>query len=267
MVSSAQAAYWGRAFLDRFDALVQQQPAIRSPWDGVEVRVRDWPSCRREEPALLPPSQGGSPVVPFGRPALSLPTPRAVVYSIHPPKGHPFALAALFFCRTAAYAAQGFDPSPATLEGLLRLLERAVAFLSLRRLFLVLGLASPTGWDQEAEAVVTGSEGALPYTHPRLALCLVDGFRNRLIHNPLDPRLRPYLSLFAGETEGEQVERVRRFIREAMADRLGVTAREVREALRVDEDTVRLAFSLLASEGLGEPERREGTGLVFLKRI
>lgn len=256
-------------FISRFDQKLRGLPGLASPWDGSWVPVKDWATIHREEPALL--LAEGVVVVRYGRGRRPLPRNISSFYYIGAEAGRKvsFAISAAFFAHIATYQEQAFDTAPVSRAELLQIIDNALSLVRSRGTRLMIGLASPTGWEPEAEEFITGSATQQAFSHEDLALCLVDLFRGRPpIYHAGEGRIGGYRHLFAGETDMEKGERVRNFLQKEVitGERLGIMAREIEEALGVERVVVEGVFSALARQGLGRVEGGP-EGFLFLKNI
>lgn len=254
-------------FISRFDQSVRKLTGVDSPWDRGWTPVRDWASLCCEEPGLLP--RGAATIVKYGRGRRVLPRNATSFYYLGATgsKKKPFALAASSFSRVEAYQNQGFDTARAGRETLLEILENAVDLTVNRGTRLVLGVASPTGWDAEAEEAVVGSVTERGFSHADIVLVLVDLDRNSFKFNPADSRAGRVLDLFIGELEEETLARVTEAVRHELFLRDSLTLTDAVKAAGETEHLVLKCFSRLQSEGGYTVDWIKGLGSVISKKL
>jgi len=255
-------------FFSRFDQTVQRLRRVRSPVVGRWVRIPDWNTVHCEEPGLLP-SLGRAAVVPYGQRSQSAPKNLTSIYHVDAKSGQggSFALGALSWCPLGPDSEGSAVFRSVTLEELTRILERAAARGQSRSSLYVLAFASSAGFEPAAQGAIAGSPSTRAYSSPHLAPCLVNLSSNALTFNPSDRRVTPFLDLFAGELKEEAIQRVARYVRQALLIRQSQSLSEVAAATNAPAQVVQRAFTLLEAEGPYIVERLKGLGRVISRRL
>jgi excisionase family DNA binding protein len=174
-------------------------------------------------------------------------------------------LEARLFAHMQAFVEQGFDTQPATVADLDHLLDAVVADAEALQVVHLVGLASPTGWTEAAQAYVATGEPGSTFHHRLVLPCLVDLAAFQVYHNAADDRLTPLVSLFAPRLSQEEVGRAVDYVKRALVISSGVSVQEVCAETGVEEPLVRQAFAKLVAAGSHRAEAVEGIGQVIVR--
>jgi len=175
-------------------------------------------------------------------------------------------LEALSYARLERYLKEGFDTEPATLDELVVLLNDLVRTAETENAISIIGLASPTGWSEEAEAYVSADVSGKSFSHRLVMPCLIDLQSGRLVYS-LDDRLLPFVSLFSPRLFAEEVQEAVAYVRETLDAKVGsLTLNQVVERLAVEPAVVQEAFRKLKSSGQYLVDDITGLGLVISQK-
>jgi excisionase family DNA binding protein len=178
------------------------------------------------------------------------------------------ALTLHVFARSEPYESRGFDTTPADEGDLLRILDQHRAELGSGSGsgLLVLGIASITGWSDQAAALVRGIGAGSALFDRSIALILLDPAGKGPVCSSLDDRLTPYVPLFTGETEAESLRSIGDFALGLLGRQQSVSEREVAEGLGINRELSRRALEMLAgAKGLSS-EHLADFGLVLTEK-
>jgi hypothetical protein len=164
----------------------------------------------------------------------------------------------------AAYARDGFDTQPATLDDLMPLLNTFISQTENEKSASIVGLASPTGWDKAAIDYVSASTRGTSFTHRWVMPCLIDLQHGLLAYNALDERLKPFVGLFSPVLLEEEVARVAQYIEETLLLRNSLSVSEAMKDTGATEEAVRKSFERLAGTESYRAEEIERVGTVIV---
>jgi hypothetical protein len=160
---------------------------------------------------------------------------------------------------------RGFDTEPATLAELNALLDEIQRAAEGFNAAYLVGLASPTGWTEAAQAYVATGETGSTFHHRLVLPCLVDLTALNVIYNPDDERLRPLVPLFAPRLPEEEIARVIEHVKHALVLSSGVSIQDVHLETGIEEPLIRQAFGKLVSQGAHRLEELPGVGPVIVR--
>lgn len=174
-------------------------------------------------------------------------------------------LEARVFSHMEAFVERGFDTEPATLAELNALLDEIQRDAEGFDAAYLVGLASPTGWTEAAQAYVATGETGSTFHHRLVLPCLVDLTALNVIYNPDDERLRPLVPLFAPRLPEEEIARVIEHVKHALVLSSGVSIQDVHLETGIEEPLIRQAFGKLVSQGAHRLEELPGVGPVIVR--
>lgn len=163
-----------------------------------------------------------------------------------------------------AFATNGFDASPATLDDLLGVVNEAVYAAEDGEFEYVLALASPTGWSERVREQVADDDLARSRYSKRVSLCLVDLQDGALVYDDSDPVIRENADLFAPPVDDERVRECTDLVRREYVDAVAhesVLLADVVDDHGFDAPVVKRAFTHLEDEGAGEQLYLDELGL------
>lgn len=262
-ISAEEARACELNFLARFDMKMNAFPVrLFSPNESKTYTVTSWKSHYHYDAgkaAALPES---------GTPATVLPLNAGSVYAIeykdlgYIGKSHRKVVAEAFsYCNLADYADLGFDTRPVTLPALMGVLHPIIQAADAGDYYHVVGVASPTGWDECVIAWVTGAS----YASRNVAVCLIDSVLGEIYYNKSDNRILSYIDYFRQELDRERVDKIKAVIR---ADFESVEYLEFEKIFgKTSEERfiIQLAFYELEREKVGRIKFVQGVGMVFMR--
>jgi excisionase family DNA binding protein len=257
LVSSEEARQRELAFLSRFDLKVHRLDSITSPAAESPVPVDSWDSLRSASEAPVPASlklatgssveSGTVDLIPCNCGSrYEVPSTARTKTDI---SSKLLILEAVAYSHLPDFLGKGFDTQRVSLPELVGLLTEYARRAEAEDCPYVLGLASPTGWDEPAQAYIKDNSSGHSFRHRLLMPVLIDLAQDAVVHNELDARLKPFLPLFSARLSEEEVEEVADFVLKELVGRDGVSVDEVVEQLMVAPDTVMSAFHHLTARG------------------
>jgi len=256
-------------FLSRFDYKVHRVGTLRHPVTGRILRILDWElyhSRGDETEQLLELLHVGyldkellarTPINEWSR------------YVVQPSGRIPgLVLEARVFSHLDVYVRQGFDTQPATVEDLVSHLHSWMEEATQAQVVYVVGLASTTGWNEEARYYIQGERGQGGFFHEWLMPLLIDLETGEAIYNIWDERLAPLAPLFAPQLQEELIHTTMRRVEDLLAHSLtdSLIASEVAAHLGVQEEVVHQAFERLAHSKQFIVEDVQGLGKTLIRK-
>ncbi len=113
--------------------------------------------------------------------------------------------------RIEQYCGRGQDSRPLTRTELEAALNESAARAREQETWRLLVLHSPTGWEPDARAYVTG-DGATPFRDRYVSPALFDRETEGFLYNPGDERLAAYRDVLSPRVDRAVLERARRFV-------------------------------------------------------
>lgn len=273
LVTALEARQAERAWIARFDERIRGVASLYHPGTGEVVRVADWAPFHeagdetlqlmqmlnvgfldRTAQATLPHNEYTRYRIPAG--ALGWGRPRQALIVEARCSGH-----------LADFVEQGFDTRPADLEELLLLLAELEKLAAEAEATTLVGLASPTGWDDAAVAHINDERGRA-YRHPLVLPCLVDLPLGEVYFNRADERLGQlsFAELFKLPLEAEEVAVARAQIERALLGKEGLPVHELVRQLERPQAVVRRACEELAASGRFKLVKEKSLGIVLMRQ-
>jgi len=154
-----------------------------------------------------------------------------------------------------AHAANGFDATPADLDDLLEIVNRAVHEAEQSDYHYLLAVASPTGWTDQVITQLENDDLARARYSRHLTLLLIDLGTGEMIYDSTDDIAEKNRSLFEIPVDAERVEQCVQVIRSNYIDEAGVDnvlLEEIVENKGFDVHVARQAFDQIAAKGEAE---------------
>ena len=193
-------------------------------------------------------------------------SPGGTVYSLGFRKDRKTVVVEAFsYCNTGDYADLGFDTRMVTMSALMTVLGPIIQRAEEGDYFHVLGVASPTGWDDPAIAWVKGGDSGSSYMSRNVAVCLIDSASGEIYYNPNDLRILSFIDYFRPEFDLERVEKMKKLIRDEFSKAEYLEFEKIFEKTKEDRFILEKAFYALERENVGRVKFAEGVGLVFLR--
>jgi len=151
----------------------------------------------------------------------------------------------------------------ASLAEFLSLITRFIDRAELGEYLHVIGIASPTGFDERVINEVRSTGFARSYVSRYVSVCLVDSVTGEVYFNPADERIAKFVDFFKPEFDSERVAKVKGFILEKFSIKDYVVFDDVVEGTKEGRRIVNKAFYDLEAEGRGRVRYIKDVGLVL----
>lgn len=165
-----------------------------------------------------------------------------------------------------AYAANGFDATPADVDDLLSIVNRAVHEAEQADYHYLLAVASPTGWTDQVQTQLENDELARARYSRHLSLLLIDLGTGEIMYDSSDDIAEKNRSLFEIPVDDELVEECIQTLRSNYINEVGldnVLLEEIVEDEGFDVHVARQAFDDLAEEGIADQLYVDDYGLAL----
>jgi len=253
-------------FLARFDMKMNSFPVkIFSPQEGMTYTVTSWNRHNHYDAGQASSAAGAVPPT-------ALPVNAGSVYAIehrdlkYLGRSRPKVIAEAFsYCNLSDYADLGFDTRPVTLPALMGVLRPIIQQAEAGDYYHVLGIASPTGWDEGVIAWAAGGEGGASFASRNVAVCLIDSVIGEIYYNKSDNRILSYIDYFRHEFDRERVDTVKAVIRAEFEPVEYLEFEKILEKTKEDRFIIQLAFYELEREKAGRIKFVQGVGMVFMR--
>ena len=207
LVTAEEAAMLELIFIEKLRSKLREIPiAIKAPWG--EVVINKWSYERVqaesvEQSAAIPRNMS----IVFGhrsRGFLGLGEERVV------------EVIGVYLSHIDTLKKQGFDSQPATLSDLLNVLRNSLSSIEGGKRYTLIGIASPTGWEESVTKYVAGEAYSLVFSNA--AVILVDLIENKAIYPEklatTMPSIDRYARMFIPEVMAEEEKYVENVIRD-----------------------------------------------------
>lgn len=136
----------------------------------------------------------------------------------------------------------GFDARRANISDFLGIISRFINSAEMGKYFHVLGIASPTGWDNRVKKEIESTDFAHNYVSRNVSICLVDSMTGDVFYNPEDDRISNFVEFFQPQFDKERVAEVKEFIRDRLALKNYVAFDDLLEEVNEKRDIIDKAF-------------------------
>jgi len=186
LVTAEEAAILELIFVEKLRSKLRELPVvIRTPWG--EVSVSRWSYERIEyehlEKDVGVPSNASVLLGYRSRGVLGLGEERVI------------EVRGVYLSHVDTLKKQGFDSQPATLSDLLKVLRSNLGFGEGGRRYTLIGIASPTGWEESVVRYVAGEDYSLVFRNA--VVILVDLVEGRAIYPEKLSSAMPYIDRYA----------------------------------------------------------------------
>lgn len=164
-------------------------------------------------------------------------------------KGEAVILEALFYSHLENLAELGFDTKEMSLSELTPILSEKIEKARKEDAYIVLGIVSPTGFEEKVKEYIAGEEFHKNFLSNRLAVCLVDAETGELLYNPVDEMAKHYKNFFEIEFNEEKVEKCKLFIKNKLSVEEYVVLEDVVKEGNFARDVAKKAFYEVEKEG------------------
>jgi hypothetical protein len=257
-------------FIARFDMKMNAFPVkIFSPLESKTYTVTSWTTHYHYDSGTIA-AAGGS--APKGSVNKVTPMNSGSVYAIEDRdlryfgKRHKnIVVEAFSYCNTSDYTDLGFDTRAVTLPALMEILRPFIQQAESGDYYHVIGIASPTGWDDGVIRWVKGDGSANAFLSRNVAICLIDSVNGEISFNQNDLRILSYIDYFRLDFDKDRVEKQKKIIRAEFENVEYLEFEKTFEKTKEDRFIIQLAFYELEREKLGRAKFVEGVGMVFMR--
>lgn len=257
------------AFTNRFDHKIRSITSIRHPLDGTVYRILNWDNAHEsgDEVARLLDALG----VGFLDKSVADTLPmnlwsRYTVPNVRVAPGQGMIIELRCVSHLESHASVGFDTTPFALAELFPMLQKSAQIAEANRRPHILGLASTTGWDEEAVNYVSADASGRSYAHRFLLPFLIDLNTGSIFFNKSDDRALPFVALFSPTLESEDIRKVIAYVREYLMTHEALLLTDIVDAMGVSESTARRAAEHLVQARTHKIERIGDMGLAIMRR-
>lgn len=255
-------------FLARFDIKMNAFPVkLFSPNEGMTYTVNVWKSHYHYDAgqaAATKDSKAGEKVTPVNAGsvyAVEQKDPGSILGRTR----RKVVAEAFSYCTLEDYKDLGFDTRPVTLPMLMGVLNPIIRKAEDGDYYHVVGIASPTGWDDSVIAWATGSAGGNTYVSRNVAVCLIDSVLGEVYYNRNDQRIASYIDYFRHEFDKERVEKIKKVIKAEFESREYLEFEKIFDQTKEDRFIIQMAFAELEREKTGRTKFVPGVGMVFMR--
>jgi len=171
---------------------------------------------------------------------------------------------AKFLSHIENYVKKLADDKTISLADILEYLDKSIDAARQGKVFHVIGIASPTGFDKKVKEYISSDDFKKNFTDYYLSVCLIDLLSGELIYNKLDNRINSYIDIFEQELETEKVFEAKDIIKRELMKSGYVTLSSVVQNYNLTELIAKKAFYELQKENIGKIYNVEGE--IVLKR-
>jgi hypothetical protein len=256
-ISGQDARLCEMNFLARFDTKMQIYPLkFYSPLERKEFVIRSWPAGDHDSI-----SAQNNPESPWNI------QDRYVVsekkHGMFGANVNKIIIEAITLNHLEEFEKYKFDSRNANLADFLNMINRIIDKAEIGKYLHIVGIASPTGWDEKVQNEVKSTTFAHNYISRFVSFCLIDSVTGEMIFNPLDDRITKYIEYFTPEFNSEKTATVRKHIMGRLAVKEYIVLDEAVNETREPKAIVNKVFYDLQHEGKGKIKYIKGVGLVI----
>ena len=242
LVTAEDAKLYELNYIARFDTKMHEFPVrIYNPIEDKNYRINAWGDGH------LRMSAGSGDAGPLN--PRSVYAVEARKYRVFGEKVRKVVVEAVSFSHLDEHKEYGFDTRRVGLSEFLTILGGSIPDAELGQYLHVIGVASPTGWDERVVSEIQSKEFAHNYVSRFVSVCLVDSVTGEVFYNPADERIAAFVEFFKPEFDRERVERVRQFVLDAFVLKDYVWLEDVVSESGEARDIVHRAFTGLVDAG------------------
>lgn len=244
-------------FIARFETKVETLPlTIYSPIENRTYEIKSW-----KEGAHVKFSQGVIPEMPANIRSR---------YSVFERKHGFFGervdkviIEAMSLNHLLEFERYGFDARRANLSDFLGVINSFINTAELGKYLHVLGIASPTGWDDRVKNEIKSADFAHNYISRHVSICLIDSVSGEVIYNPTDDRVSKFVEFFQPQFDKEKVAKVKDYIQDKFSSKDYVVLKDIVDETNEARTIVNKAFYDVEAEGNGKMRHIDEVGLVL----
>ncbi|NMG82593.1 MAG: hypothetical protein GIS02_00075 [Methanosarcinales archaeon] len=242
LVTAEDAKLYELNYIARFDTKMHEFPIrIYNPIEDKNYKINSWGDGH------VRMSAGGSGLGPEN--PRSVYAVEARKYRVFGEKVRKVVVEAVSFSHLDEHKEYGFDTRRVSLSEFLTLLGGSIPDAEVGQYLHVIGIASPTGWDERVVSEIQSKEFAHNYVSRFVSVCLVDSVTGDVFYNPTDERIAGFVEFFKPEFDREQVERVKQFVLDAFSVKDYVLFEDAVSESGEARDIVSRAFTGLVDAG------------------
>lgn len=232
--------------VNRFQERIQNVAVIQHPINQKELFIDDWESLREvteDREALMRALNTAF----LDRQTLAT-TPRNTRVRYRIPGDPALILEIRFVGRLERYCKTGTDDAPVTIEELMVILEELTEEQKTQRSAHVVGLASPTGWTEDAVDYIRNTGRGTSFRNEYVRPFLIDLRTDAVYYDELNEGTARFAGLFRLPTEVEDQAVLVERIRSDLAGRSGIILGDFAQEIGVSLELIQEAARTLASE-------------------
>jgi len=243
LVTSEDAKLYELNYIARFDTKMHEFPVrIHNPIEDKNYRINSWGDGH----VRMSVGSGGDAGPENPR---SVYVVEARKYKVFGEKVRRVVVETVSFSHLDEHKEYGFDTRRVGLSEFLTLLAGSIPDAEIGQYLHVIGVASPTGWDERVVSEIRSEGFAHNYVSRFVSVCLVDSVTGEVFYNPSDERIATFVEFFKPEFDRERVERVRQFVLDAFSVKDYVLFEDAVSESGEARDIVHRAFAGLVDAG------------------
>ena len=243
LVTSEDAKLYELNYIARFDAKMHEFPIrIYNLIEDKNYRINAWGDGH----VRMSAGSGGDAGPENPRSVYAV---EARKYRVFGEKVRKVVVEAVSFSHLDEHKEYGFDTRRVGLSEFLALLGGSIPDAELGQYLHVIGVASPTGWDERVVSEIQSEGFAHNYVSRFVSVCLVDSVTGEVFYNPADDRIASFVEFFKPEFDRERVERVRQVVLDAFLVKDYVLFEDAVSESGEARDIVHRAFCELVDAG------------------
>ena len=247
-------------FMGRFNTKMQNFPLkIQSPIEGKAYEIRSW-----NESSHFKFTEGSASDCPENIRSRYIVAERK--YGFFGDRVKKVIIEAVSLNHLKEFGDYGFDTRRANLSELLQLLARFIDSAEVGKYMHVIGVASPTGWDERVMKEIKSTDFAHNYVSRYVSICLIDATTGELVYNPADERITKFVDFFRPQFDRERVERIKNNILRKLSEIDYVVFGEILKETKEERLLVLKAFHDLETDKIYRLRYIKDVGLV-LERV
>ena len=256
-ISGQDARLCEMNFLARFDTKMQSYPVrFYSPLEKKEFVIRCW-----NEGDHVNTSVSNSPDKPWN--VQSRYSVNEKMFGLFGGKLSKIIVEGVSLNHLEEFEKYNFDSRRANLADFLKTITPIIDKAEIGKYLHVIGIASPTGWDEKVQKEIRSATFAHNYISRFVSICLVDSVTGEVIFNSADERISKFIEYFTPEFDREKVEKIRQYIIGRLAVKEYVVLDEAVAEIKEPKNIVNKVFYDLQHEGKGKIKYIKEVGLVI----
>lgn len=230
-------------FIARFETKMEALPLkLYSPIENRNYEIKSW-----KEGTHLKFAEGGTPEMPTNTRSRYAVFEKK--YGFFGEKKDKVVVEAISLNHLEEFGKYGFDARRANMADFLGVITRFINAAEMGKYLHVLGVASPTGWDNRVKKEIESSDFAHNYVSRHVSICLVDSVTGDVFYNPSDDRISKFVEFFQPQFDKERVAKVRNLIRDKLSFKGYGVFNDILEEANEKREIVNKAFHDLEAEG------------------